>query len=86
MNSGTVDVTNDETETETFFELEGDVLSMGWTRSTSPNDTDPGPDYFVGNVVDEKTIEGVWYRPISECSYGECVPTTGEFEVVLFRD
>ena len=83
VDSGTVDVTNDDTATDTFFELEGDELSLGWTRVVGG---EPSTDYFVGTIFDEDTIEGVWYRPGSECSNGVCVPTTWELEVVLFRD
>jgi hypothetical protein len=81
-----VDLTNDETEFDTFFEFEDEVLSMGWTRITSPGDTVLRPDRFTGNVVDDNTIEGVWFRPGSECSYGECLDTIWELEVVIFRD
>jgi len=84
MNSGTVDVTNDATEEDTFFELEGDVLTMGWTRVLER--TGARSDYFIGNVFDDDTIEGVWYRPGSECFNGECEDVILEFEVVLFRD
>ncbi len=84
VDSGTVDVLNDETDYDGFFELEGDDLSMSWTRVLE--NTGPSSDYFVGKVFDEDTIEGTWYRPGSECSNGECVEVTWEFEVVLFRD
>lgn len=80
-NTGTVDVLNDENESETWFELEGDVLRLGFTRTFQKPTSWPADSPFpAGGWPEQTTFEGdldgngsflgTWYRDDWECIPG----------------
>jgi hypothetical protein len=78
VNGGTVEVLNDETESDTWIELEGDELRFGFTRTfQAPASWPPGSPFpaegwdetseFRGTRVSEGQFLGTWYRDDWEC-------------------
>ncbi|PKQ17575.1 MAG: hypothetical protein CVT68_07820 [Actinobacteria bacterium HGW-Actinobacteria-8] len=77
--TGTVEVLNDENESETWFELEGDVLRFGFTRTFAKPTSWPADSPFpAGGWPENITFEGdrggdgsflgTWYRDDWECN------------------
>jgi len=79
--TGTVEVLNDENESETWFELDGDVLRLGFTRtfakppswpadSPFPSGGWPENTTFEGDRDSDGSFLGTWYRDDWECNPG----------------
>lgn len=80
VNGGTVEVLNDETESDTWIELTGDELRFGFTRTFqasanwAENTAIPFPaggwdekSEFKGTRVSDGQFSGNWYRDDWEC-------------------
>lgn len=78
VNGGSVDVLNDETESDTWIEFDGDELRFGFTRTfDAPEKWPEGTPFpaggweekseFVGTRVSDGQYLGNWYRDDWEC-------------------
>ncbi len=72
VNGGTVEVLNDETESDTWIEFDGDELRFGFTRTFTGNSYPAGgwdeKSEFTGAQVSDGQFLGRWYRDDWECS------------------
>lgn len=75
--SGTIEVLNDNTDTETFFELNDDTVRLGFTRVLEH--TGPEKDFFIDTFAEDGIVYGEWTR-----EGGEDGPLV--FEAFLVRD
>lgn len=58
--SGTVEVLNDNTEYDTFFELDDEVVWLGFTRVLDPGG--PASSFFIGTFAEDGIVYGEWTR------------------------
>ena len=55
VNGGSVEVLNDNTESDTWIELDGNTLRFGFTRTSTPPASWPADVPFPAEALDEKT-------------------------------
>ena len=94
-NTGNLEVLNDDNESETWFELEDDVLSFGFTRTFEaptnwpagnpfPPDGWPENSTFEGDRDSDGNFLGKWYRDDWECSPDVSPPCSYNLERTFF--
>lgn len=74
VGSGTLEILNDETEIDTFFTVDGDLVTFGFTRLQAldpeyyTQDNVPDISFFIGEFEDDNSIEGLWTNEGYSCS------------------
>ena len=74
VDSGTLEILEDETEIDTFFTVDGDLVTFGFTllRPLDPEyytqESVPAISFFIGEFEDANSVEGLWEREGYSCS------------------
>ena len=80
--SGTLEILNDETEIDTFFTVDGDLVTLGFTRLQAldpkyyTQESVADISFFIGEFEDGNSIDGLWEREGYSCSpdgHPQCV-------------
>lgn len=74
VDSGTLEILNDETEIDTFFTVDGDLVTLGFTRLRAldpkyyTQESVAAISFFIGEFEDDNSINGLWEREGYSCS------------------
>lgn len=74
VDSGTLEILNNETEIDTFFTVDSDLVTFGFTLLSPLNpeyytqENVPAVSFFIGEFEDDNSIDGLWENEGYSCS------------------
>ncbi len=86
VDSGKLEILNNETEIDTFFTVDGDLVTFGFTRLQAldpeyyTQDNVSAISFLIGEFEDDNSIDGLWETEGYSCrpdGEPQCVPGTG---------